>query len=403
MCCVFRPWVQGNRYVYIFCKMRLRTRNVRVLVQYCPLIDHRKDRFGSMERSKTQFVRLQELDTAIRRGKYPNCLSFAQDWEVSQKTIQRDIEFLKYSLGASIEYDRGRQGYYYTDTNWFLPALNISEGELFALMLGAQAMSVYKGTAIAETLQAILDKIAAALPEVVSVRPDDAAIGLSFVGLPSRPVDPEIWRTVVRAIRNRTAILATYRAEAKAESKSYRIHPYHLANLHGDWYLLACLPPHGDVTQFALSRFERAAVTNDHFPEPDRQAIEDHLHETFGKFVRTGREPLHKVRVAFTKDIAHRLTARQWHPDQKLKQHKDGSGTLEFPAASLEEAMQWVLGGGRHVQVQSPDELHAMVAAEIEAMNAGAPCTESVCSFKSNYSMSKRISVNRQNGMLKSL
>ncbi|MGK0256975.1 MAG: putative DNA-binding transcriptional regulator YafY [Candidatus Azotimanducaceae bacterium] len=324
----------------------------------------------SVDRTKTQFRRLQALDVEIRDGRYPNCLSFSVDWEASQKTIQRDVEFMKYSLGAPIEYDRGKQGYYYTDTNWFLPALNVSEGELFALMLGAQALSVYSGTPIAGTLRGILAKISAALPDVVSVIPEDAFQGVSFVGSPARPIDPEMWRTVVRSIRGRVAVNVTYRAEAKPTNKSYTIHPYHLANLHGDWYLLACIPPHDDVTQFALSRFEKAILTNDHFPAPDRHAVEDRLHEAFGKFIRTGGDKLHQVRVAFTKDIAHRITARQWHFDQKLKQRKDGSGTLEFPAASLDEVTRWVLSWGRHMKVLVPAELHRMCNEQVRGMIA---------------------------------
>ena len=34
----------------------------------------------------------------IRSGRRPNCLTFAADWEVSQKTVQRDIDFLQMSV-----------------------------------------------------------------------------------------------------------------------------------------------------------------------------------------------------------------------------------------------------------------------------------------------------------------
>ena len=74
-----------------------------------------------MERSKSQFPRLLELDRRIRSKEYPNCLTFSEEYEVSQKTIQRDIDFLRDQLGAPIEYDRDRKGFYYTDQNWFLP------------------------------------------------------------------------------------------------------------------------------------------------------------------------------------------------------------------------------------------------------------------------------------------
>lgn len=321
-----------------------------------------------MDRSKTQFRRLQALEEAIRDRRYPNCLRFAMDWEVSQKTIQRDIEFMKYSLGAPIEYDRGKQGYFYTENNWFLPALDVSEGELLALMLGAQATSLYEGTPIAGKLHGILEKISAALPNVVTILPEDAAKCFSFVGAPSRAIDPEVWCTVVRAIQTHRSILATYRAEARPANKSYIINPCQMANIHGDWYLLACIPPHDELTQFALSRFEKVLLNDKHFQPPDHKVIKTRLHENFGQFIRTENELSYKVRIDFTKAISSRIIARIWHPDQTLKLRKDGSGTLELPFASLEEAMHWVLGWGRHVKVLLPSELQLAVKAEVSAM-----------------------------------
>jgi len=46
-----------------------------------------------MKRSKTQEERLLALDQLLRTSKYPNCTSFAVDWEISTKTAQRDIDF----------------------------------------------------------------------------------------------------------------------------------------------------------------------------------------------------------------------------------------------------------------------------------------------------------------------
>ena len=53
-----------------------------------------------MTRTKSQFSRILALDQQLRDGKHPNCLSFAGEWEVSQKTVQRDIDFLRDQLGA---------------------------------------------------------------------------------------------------------------------------------------------------------------------------------------------------------------------------------------------------------------------------------------------------------------
>ena len=49
-----------------------------------------------MKRSKTQWKRLLVLNDRIKAGKFPNCSSFAQEWEVSSKIIHCDVEFLQY-------------------------------------------------------------------------------------------------------------------------------------------------------------------------------------------------------------------------------------------------------------------------------------------------------------------
>ena len=76
-----------------------------------------------MRRSKTQAEPLLALDHLLRNNKYPNGSTFAAKWKVLTKTIQRDIEFLKDRMGAPIEYDALKRGFYYTGPTFMLPAL----------------------------------------------------------------------------------------------------------------------------------------------------------------------------------------------------------------------------------------------------------------------------------------
>jgi predicted DNA-binding transcriptional regulator YafY len=59
----------------------------------------------------------------------------ARELEVSSKSIQRDLDFKRDRFGLPIEYDGGRFGYFYTEPVSSFPALQITEGELFALMV----------------------------------------------------------------------------------------------------------------------------------------------------------------------------------------------------------------------------------------------------------------------------
>lgn len=58
--------------------------------------------------------RLIFIDSSIGEGRYPNTSVLANELEVSVPTISRDIAMLRDRLGAPIEYDRDRNGFYYT-------------------------------------------------------------------------------------------------------------------------------------------------------------------------------------------------------------------------------------------------------------------------------------------------
>jgi predicted DNA-binding transcriptional regulator YafY len=70
--------------------------------------------------------------TRMKKGDYLSRKDFAEELEVTTKTIQRDIDFMRDREGIPIEYDPFRYGYYLTEPNAQFPLLEISEGELVA-------------------------------------------------------------------------------------------------------------------------------------------------------------------------------------------------------------------------------------------------------------------------------
>lgn len=66
--------------------------------------------------------RILWIDEEIRRGGYPNCRDIASQFEISARQASRDIEYLRYSLGAPVEYCPRNNGYYYQGEAYVLPA-----------------------------------------------------------------------------------------------------------------------------------------------------------------------------------------------------------------------------------------------------------------------------------------
>ncbi len=323
-----------------------------------------------MNRNKSQLARLTELDRQIRSRRYPNCISFAQEWGVSQKTIQRDIDFMRDQNHAPIEYSREFKGFFYTNETWTLPAVILTEGELLSLLLSSRALEPYEGTPVAAHLKQLFAKLSDLLPEKISIKPEYLFSRFFFRGPAVNAVNENIWSTVVQGLLSQRVLKIAYRPfEATLQkNKTSRICPYHIANLQGEWYVFGVHEGYEDVRQFALARIEKADLTTKSFMIADDFDPRALLEKSFGRYV--GNEPPHKVRLRFTNDIADWITGRQWHPSQTLERKKNGDVELVFQATSLFEVQRWILSWGRWVTVLEPKELVGNVADEIKAMEA---------------------------------
>ncbi len=319
-----------------------------------------------MNRGKSQFARLMALDGQIRDGKFPNCLSFSEEWGVSQKTVQRDMDFLRDQLGAPLGYDREKKGFYYTDEHWFLPSVSLSEGELVATLLATRALEQYRGTPIAEDLGRIVGRLSELLPEKVKVRPEWLGVRFSFTGPSAKPVVPEIWTTVLRGLLRQRTLEIVYRSAESTEDVRRKLDPYHLANLRGEWYVFGWCHRKKQVAQFALPRIRRAQLLDTPFDIPADFDPERLLATAFGRMASV--DGVHQIRLLFSRDAAEAALERQWHPSQKVKRRAGGEVAISFKAAGMEEVAHWVLAWGRYVRVLSPKALKDSVAEEIRAM-----------------------------------
>ena len=321
-----------------------------------------------MKRNTTQFLRLRALHEAIKNGKYPNCLSFSMEYEVTQKTIQRDIDFLRDSMDAPIEFDRHKNGFYYKDSTWFLPSIVLSEGELMALLLASKALEQYQGTPVAREIKNVFQKISELLPEKITMPPEYLFTHFTFTSPPAKPVDEKVWIAVIRGLLNQRTLQINYRAFQSPILKEHEMDPYHVANLRGEWYVFGHSHRSDKLTPFAMARIKTANVSDKTFVVLKGFDPKKLFDATFGRFALLPGEKVHTVELRFDKEVTSWVMDREWHPKQKITHLTNGDIKLKFPAAGLMEVHHWVLAWGRYGKVLEPVELKKAVAEEIRAM-----------------------------------
>lgn len=74
----------------------------------------------------SNFHRLIWFDAEVRAGRFPNATHLAQEFELSSRQGARDIEYLRYSLGAPLAYCYRHKGYYYAEESFSLPNVHVS-------------------------------------------------------------------------------------------------------------------------------------------------------------------------------------------------------------------------------------------------------------------------------------
>ena len=316
---------------------------------------------------KPQFLRLLFIDGKLRQGTrlgvLPNCSTLAEEYEVSTKTILRDIEYLKWQLGAPIEYDAVRRGYCYTEDDFVLPALRITESDLFAICIAEKVLVQYRNTPIFEKLTGVFSKLEAYLPEKITVHPSALEERLSFFPEASTRIDPEIWATAFKALRAGHTLDFRYKIPTSDSAYDNRLDPYHAVGYRGEWYLIGRCHYKDALRVFGLSRIQRASVSDDAFRVPEDFDFHSQWHNHFG--IITSEEE-HEVRIRFTPDQAPYVKERDWHPTQTFEELPDGSTIMGFSVPHLFEVKRWVLTYGKGAKVLAPPELLEMVKDELE-------------------------------------
>lgn len=298
------------------------------------------------------------IHQAISAGQYPNATRLAAEIEVVTKTIHRDIEFMRDRMGLPIEYDSRKFGYHYTEEVNAFPTLQITEGELVALLIAEKALQQYRGTNFEKPLISAFKKMESSLPDTISLNFADWDQSISFRTSAEPVLNLEIFDALAKATAGHQQLELSYRKPGRKQPEPRIVDPYHLANINGEWFLFAYDHLRKDIRTFVPSRIQTVQPTGKKFPRPEKFSVEKILRDSFGVHSAQGD---YAVVVRFDAYAADYIREKRWHPSQELRELRDGGVELRLKLSSLGEIQRWILGWGGSAVVVAPPELVASV------------------------------------------
>ncbi len=325
---------------------------------------------GAQKRQiKISWWRIIAIDGILQDGRHHTADQISEqieDGSYSPRTIQRDISFMRDSFNAPIESDR--EGYFYTEKNFFIKSIPLTEGESFAVAILNPLLEQYRGTPLEERLRSVFKKITQCLPDKVTVDSSFLNPKLTFIPDKNEIVSPDFFQTVFDSLRSCRTLSFEYRPLQKSTYMERKVDPYHVVCQRGNWYLLGRCHDKGNIRIFSLGRMRNLSVGTERFSVPKDFKPSDYLDVEMGVWI-TDRAPM-MVELLVDKDVGTYALNRVWHSEQQVEEREDGSVYVKFPTTQKQEVLRWVLGQGHTVKVLGPQELIDDVRSELSRMAA---------------------------------
>lgn len=312
--------------------------------------------FGTGARPLLQ--RMLKIHAAVRSGQYPNANTIGKELEVSPRTIGRDIEFMRGRLQLPVVFDSIKNGYYYAGKVGEFPTLQISEGELFAMLVAEKALQQYRGTSFEAPLVSAFRKMSESLPNNVSINLSEWDGAISFKTSAEPNLNLKVFDVLAKATANRQQLRLMYRKPG-GSPEARVIDPYHLANVNGEWFLFAYCHMRKGIRTFVPARIAELSKTGKTFQRDPKFSLQEHLRDSFA--IHSGTEE-HQVTIRFTDKVADYIREKKWHASQKLRAVRGGGVELQLKLSSLSEIGRWVLSWGGQAVVLEPPALVKQIA-----------------------------------------
>ena len=297
--------------------------------------------------------RLFAILLLLQRKRHVRALDLARVFEVSERTIYRDMEALSESgvpvLGTPGEGYELMQGY-------FLPPLLFTAAEANALFLGARMMISFTKGKVSTDAEQALNKIAIILPESMRNEMQRLSEIIGFYPFGARfDLYETHLATFQQAIRERRLVHMRYHSYSQDETTERDFEPGRLYYMNGQWYVDGYCRLRQDWRGFRLNRIETLCLLPDHFElRPP------------GEFIPG--QPL-TIRVRIAARIIRWVHERQYYSIQSEEPVSNSDDVImTYYVDKCNDILPWLLSWGSAATPLEPPELCEIVQRELTMM-----------------------------------
>jgi len=281
----------------------------------------------------------------IRRGQFPSFQEikdylFEHGFEIGDRTIQRDIEQIRFEFGIEIKYHRDKNGYYIDYEN----SLNIE--------------SFFRFLEIVNTAELLTESLLESKDSLKHISFDTGG-GLKGI---------ENLKPLLKAIKDNRKISFTHFNFHTEKSRKYTLKPYLLKEYQNRWYVVGIIGGFNEFRTFGIDRIENLEIKTEIF-KPDKKLNPiEMFNKTIG-LVYSGNIA-ETVVLSFTTTQGKYVKTLPLHSTQSILIDDEQECRISLKVVPNYELTQQILKHGETVKVIEPqwlvDEIKEILKRNLE-------------------------------------
>ncbi|MEQ1661348.1 MAG: WYL domain-containing protein [Thiobacillus sp.] len=277
----------------------------------------------------------------------------------ARATLARLIADLRDKLGAPLDHDPERGGYFYNtaDGRFDLPGLWFSADELLALVTLKHLLANLEPGLLDDHLRPLHARIDQLLASR-HLGAGEAKQRIRLLAMAARCKNSRHFQAVAGAVLQRHRLRIDYYNRERDETTPREISPQRLAHYRDNWYLDAWCHDKKGLRSFAVECIREVTPLAKSAKTVAESTLNRELGSSYGIF---SGSPKATAVLVFTAKRARWVAEETWHPQQLSRWLDDGRYELRIPYSDDRELMMDVLKYGADVEVIAPGELREAV------------------------------------------
>lgn len=242
--------------------------------------------------SRSAYRRYKVIDAMLRNKSrtYPSIIDIQNacldklDMSPSRDTLEKDFRNMKLPDGfdAPIAYCRFNKGYHYTDSNFSINGVSLTEKDINSIKEALELLQDIGSSRVSDSFSYALDKILVSYKEefpegnskrkIIETESISGARGF------------EHFDTLFKACKNKTPISLTHYSYQKRRFKAVIIHPVLIKEFDNFWYLLGYSESHKTLRTFGFDRIYDPMLLNRKFIPTPQEIVSNYYKDIYGVY-----------------------------------------------------------------------------------------------------------------------